>query len=360
VAVNLPYHSQSLIKPFQVEPRAFIAKCSGFFIARSAERRQRMSKKLTPYGYYYGSEADQFTFYRLPKALFTNDRYKELSDGAKILYGLMLDRMGLSIKNGWLDEQNRVFITFTLEDATEQMNCKNDKGVKMFAELDTVKGVGLIERVRQGQGRPAIIYVRKFLESAEVLTTEKPKSALPVMPKPALPKNRSQDFGKSVANKNDIINIDFSDTDKNDTDNQSIYPAIPEQEPLYGVIDGIDRRSAIEFYRDIIKENIAYEYLCVDYNPERVTEILELILEVACTARKTIRIGDEDYPAEVVKSRFMNLGQFHIEYVIACINKNTTKVYNIRSYLLTTLYNAPATIGHYYTAEVNHDLYGID
>ncbi|MCL2350935.1 MAG: replication initiator protein A [Firmicutes bacterium] len=96
-----------------------------------------------PYGYYYGNEAEQYTFYRLPKALFTNERYKDISDGAKILYGLMLDRMGLSVKNGWTDEQDRVYIIFTLEDATEQMNCKNDKGVKMFAELDTVKGVGL-------------------------------------------------------------------------------------------------------------------------------------------------------------------------------------------------------------------------
>lgn len=115
--------------------------------------------------------------------MFTNSRYKDLSDGAKILYGLMLDRMSLSIKNGWTDEQDRVYIIFTLEDATEQMNCKNDKGVKMFAELDTVKGIGLIERVKQGQGRPAIIYVCKFFDNAEVKTTEKPKSRLPNMPK---------------------------------------------------------------------------------------------------------------------------------------------------------------------------------
>ena len=147
--------------------------------------------------YYYGNEADQYTFYRLPKVLFTDNRYKTLSDGAKILYGLMLDRMGLSMKNGWLDEENRVYIYFTLEDVTEQMNCKNDKGVKLLAELDTVKGVGLIERVKQGQGKPTIIYVKKFFDGAEVLTSEKPKSGLPVMPKSALPINRSQDYGKT-------------------------------------------------------------------------------------------------------------------------------------------------------------------
>ena len=160
-----------------------------------------------PYGYYYGNEAEQYTFYRLPKALFSADRYKDLSDGAKILYGLMLDRMSLSIKNGWLDEQERVYIIFTLEDAQEYMNCKHDKGVKMFAELDTEKGIGLIERVKQGQGKPSIIYVRKFYDTAEVLTSEKPKSALR--------KSRSQDIGKTDANKNDISNNELNNTDFN-------------------------------------------------------------------------------------------------------------------------------------------------
>ncbi|MCL1862351.1 MAG: replication initiator protein A [Defluviitaleaceae bacterium] len=122
-------------------------------------------RKPNPYGYYYGKEADQYTFYRLPKALFTNTRFKSLSDGAKILYGLMLDRMGLSVKNGWIDNQNRVYIIFTLEDVQNHMNCKHDKAIKIFTELDTIKGVGLIERVKQGQGKPAIIYVRKFFDT---------------------------------------------------------------------------------------------------------------------------------------------------------------------------------------------------
>ena len=134
--------------------------------------------KSQPYDYHYGNEAEQYTFYRLPKLLFTADRYKDLSDGAKILYGLMLDRMSLSIKNNWLDRQGRVYIIFTLEDAQEYMNCKHDKGVKMFAELDTEKGVGLIERVKQGQGKPSIIYVRKFYDTAEVCTSEKSQSRL--------------------------------------------------------------------------------------------------------------------------------------------------------------------------------------
>jgi hypothetical protein len=142
----------------------------------------------------------------------------------------------------------------------------------------------------------------------------------------------------------------FNNTYLNDTDYQSINPAsstTPEQQPPVGGIDRIDRQSATDIYRDIIKDNIEYDALCLSYDPERVAEILELILETVCTSRKTIRIGGEDFPAEVVKSRFMKIGQFHVEYVFDCINKNTTKIRNIKSYLLTTLYNAPVTMGHY-------------
>ena len=298
-----------------------------------------------PYGYYYGSEAEQYTFYRLPKALFTNSRFKCLSDGAKILYGLMLDRMGLSVKNGWLDEQDRVYIYFTLEDVTEQMNCKNDKGVKLLAELDTAKGVGLIERVKQGQGRPTIIYVRRFFDAAEVLTSEKPKSALPDLPKSALRQNRSLDYGKTDPNK-----TESNKTDINQTDYPSIHPA--EQGP---VTDEMDR---IERYRELVMENIEYAIMCQRHDKERVDEVVELMLETVLSKREYIHIAGDEYPREVVKSRLLKLDSSHVQYVFDCIDKNTTKVHNIKAYLLTALYNAPATIDSYYRAEVNHDLYG--
>ena len=153
-----------------------------------------MSENLQPYDYYYEKESTQYNFYRLPKELFENPRYENLSDGAKILYGLMLDRMSLSRRNGWIDDQKRVYIIFTLESVQEKMKCKHDKAVKMLAELDTDKGVGLIQRIKQGQGKPSLIYVRKFFHTerplekqknkqdgvnySEVKTSEKPKSRL--------------------------------------------------------------------------------------------------------------------------------------------------------------------------------------
>ena len=213
-----------------------------------------------PYGYYYGSEAEQYTFYRLPKALFTNERYKKLSDGAKILYGLMLDRMGLSVKNGWVDKQDRAYIYFTLDDVTEQMNCKNDKGLKLLAELDTVKGVGLIERVKQGQGKPTIIYVCKFFDPAEVQTSEKPKSALPGLPESALRGNRSQDFGKTDANDTEKNNTEWSDTV------HPIHPYQPLPQPQ-ALPDRMDEMDEADSYRNLIMRNIEYDILVEQSSP---------------------------------------------------------------------------------------------
>lgn len=137
--------------------------------------------------YYYGYEAEQFSFYRIPKLLFTDSRFAGISTDAKLLYGILLDRMSLSMKNGWHDEQGRVYIIFTLDDVAETLGYKTEKAIKLFNELDTKKGVGLIERVRQGQGRASLIYVKNF--AGEKQTSERPKS------RPR--KNRSQDFRKT-------------------------------------------------------------------------------------------------------------------------------------------------------------------
>ena len=160
------------------------------------------------FGYFHDYESEQFAFYRIPKVLFTDEYFRNLSSDAKVLYGLMLDRMALSIRNNWVDNEGKVYIIFTLEQVMEYMNCGKDKGVKILAELDTDKGIGLIERVKRGLGKPTIIYVKSFvyrkekvLDSAEndnrsqevgkaeVKSSEKPKSGSR--------KNRSQECGKT-------------------------------------------------------------------------------------------------------------------------------------------------------------------
>ena len=128
------------------------------------------------FDYFYGSEAEQFSFYRIPKILFKDKMFKDGSTDAKVLYGLMLDRMGLSVKNRWFDEENRVYIVYTLMDIMEDLNCADQKAGKLLSELDTVKGIGLIERRRQGLGKPNIIYVKNFRITSQIQNSENHES----------------------------------------------------------------------------------------------------------------------------------------------------------------------------------------
>ena len=136
---------------------------------------------------------------------------------------------------------------------------------------------------------------------------------------------------------------------------QSIYPAEPETESRP---DWMDRIDLVNAYREIIKANVEYDIMTERYGAERMDEAVELMLEVVLSKRPYIRIAGDDFPREVVKSRFLKINSGHLEYVFDCIDKNTTKVGNIKAYLLAALYNAPATMDSYYRAEVNHDLYG--
>ena len=122
--------------------------------------------------YYYGIEAEQFSFYRVPRLLIKDERFKKLSSDAKLLYGLMLDRMSLSMKNEWFDEDNRAYIIYTIDSIMEDLGCGKEKAVKVLAELDSVKGIGLVEKVRRGLGKPDIIYVKNFASLAENMITE--------------------------------------------------------------------------------------------------------------------------------------------------------------------------------------------
>ena len=112
--------------------------------------------------YFYGNESEQFIFFRIPRQLIADKRYRHVSTEAKLLYGMLLDRMGLSAKNDWYDAEGRVYIYYTVDEICADLNCGRDKAMKLLAELDSDKGIGLIERARQGQGKPARIYVKRF------------------------------------------------------------------------------------------------------------------------------------------------------------------------------------------------------
>ena len=185
--------------------------------------------------------------------------------------------------------------------------------------------------------------------------TEHPDTENPDMDSPGL-ENRPQ------LNK-DKRNPDEKKKDGSITDGSNPIQSNPQ--PLMGQPSerdrmGTDGMGAREAYREIVLDNIEYEYLAQDdhIDREQLDEIAELIVDTVCSARKTIRIAGDDYPAEAVKSRFMNLDSSHVRYVMDCMRDNTTYVRNIKKYLLAALYNAPSTISNYYSSLVQHDMYG--
>lgn len=305
--------------------------------------------------YFTGNEADQFTFYRIPKLLFTNKYFSRLSTDAKVLYGLMLDRIGLSVKNGWMDEQNRAYIYFSVEDTMEYLNCKKNKAIATIAELDVKGGIGLIEKRRQGQGKPTRIYVKSFYIPADETSesgSEVEKTNFKRFEKQTSKglENQPQEVGKNNPNKN---NNNYTDT----SDNKSNLISSEEMEKK--------RDSALNEYKGyskLVRENIDYDRLLErhPFEADIIRELYELILETVVSRSEEIVIAKDRYPLELVKSRFLKLNFEHIEYVLGCLKDNTTKVRNIKKYMLAVLFNAPTTIGSYYQQAVNYDMQNVN
>ena len=356
------------------------------------------------FDYFHGMEAEQYSFYRVPKVLFTAECFKSLSCEAKVLYGLMLDRMSLSIKNRWFDEEDRVYIIFTVEEIAELLNCGTQKAVKLMKELDDNQGIGLIEKKRLGLGKPNVIYVKNFIlkekcspeqrgkapenlgntQNSENHNSRIMKTTIQEFPESQfkngenhnsgivkttnqefpesqfkngenhtsrIVKIKTQEVPKSQSNNTDINKTDFSETDPIQS-----YQSLTADE-VYPVEEDVMEK--METYRALIQDNIDYECFLDKREREEVDELVELMVEILMLPdNRVVRIGGADKPVSVVKSRFLKLTYSHIEYVLFSLHRNTSKVANIKAYLLATLYNSSMTMNHYYQAEVNHDLYG--
>ena len=288
------------------------------------------------FDYFYGAQAEQFSFYRVPKVLFTREQFKQLSAEAKILYGIMLDKLDLSVKNKWVDEKGRVYIIYTIEQIMADMNCADQKATKLLDELE--KKCGLIERKRQGLGKPNLIFVKNFITGVEGSMMAR------------IQNRENHDSGAVNITTADYPKSRGINTNHNNTENSDINPIQSGFDE-----DGISERNEYErYFREslsidvLLRENLGEE--------ETILGILDLMVDVCCSKRSVIRIAGDDKPLAVVKSRFMKLNAEHIRYVLKCLSENTTRVRNIRQYLLTALYNAPATIRPFYQAWVNNDM----
>ena len=342
--------------------------------------------------YYYGNDAENFNFFRLPKKLIRDKQFCSLSSDAKILYGILLDRMTLSAKNGWLDEYSRIYIIFTIEEIAEELSCSRRKSIQLMNELD---GIGLIERRRRGMGRPNLIYVKNFnvdedrisrtsasptghtsqerpgeniikerkdSKGIRAVSQEVQKHALQEVQECApqevqkrtpqeVQKRTPQEVQKCAPQEVQKC-APQNDTDRNDTEYIYNNPSIH----LSGYAkEGWRDRALVDH---ILRKKTGYEQLVHDSpgDTEQINEMIGLMTDVCCYGQDTLNINGLSVPSEDVRHRLMSLNIEHIRYVLGCLKKNVSKIKNIRSYMLTCLYNAPVTAKSYYQSEVEYDM----
>ena len=372
------------------------------------------------FDYFYGIESEQFSFIRLPKLLFRDRHFKGLSLEAKVVYGLLLDRMSLSLKNSWIDEENRVYIIYTVSSIAEDVGCSKDKASRILAELDSVKGIGLVERKRRGLGRPDIIYVKNFVKfmdtsddgqkhdvqmgvdtaasvaedhgfSGEPSKTDKSleadiagnevyrsidnisKKAVQSSFDNAMPQNpisansnlpfqetadhdfkkpqnkdsadrnlRLQEAAKIGSNNTDINKTEYSDT--------SLFLKGSSRQ-----VTLVDKRNLIGEDEEVIrqiKENILYDWhMRTDKGSDRELyhELYEVIKDMIIGERETVTIGKATYPYDYVRQRYMSLNHEHLEYARDEVVKNKGKIYCLRKFMETALFNAPTTMNTHYS-----------
>ena len=230
------------------------------------------------FDYFYGQSGEMFSYFRVPKILFRDIKFKDLSTDAKTLYGILLDRMGLSVKNGWLDEQGRVYIIFPVQEVMDALGCADNKATKLFRELEKF---GLIERKRRGLGKPNLIYVKNFADP-RFRNREKNGSGAADSAQP--------EAAKSRGNKTEWNKTEGSEPDPFSSD--------AESEP--------DERTRLEAY---FMQSLEMDLLlraCPD-DEDTIYQNVDLLVDTCSTKRKLLRVAGDDKPAEVVRSRFMKL-----------------------------------------------------
>ena len=380
------------------------------------------------FDYYYGVQSEQFSFYRIPRLLIKDQHFKGLSSDAKLLYGLMLDRMALSMKNHWLDNENRAYIIYSISNVMEDINCSKPTCVKIMKELDSVR---LIERKRKGLGKPDIIYVKNFavLEDSQEQDEESSDAAdtfeenKPVMSNENITSEGKQDELPEVKDfnfNNEAYGLEMVETEEIFKEKEQISPNVgvnsgiskkselpevkdfnfwnektltsggKESLPLevknlapnynnnnynnqsYNYInqsnlssqadqackDEIDTIGNTDAYIQQIKKNLDYDFYMTNdvvyMDKDLLKELFVIICDVVCTKSETIKISGYVYSCDYVRSKFLRLTSNHVMYVMDCIKNTTTKIANIKAYLLVALFNAPSTIDHYYQQEIRH------
>ena len=347
------------------------------------------------FDYYNGAEGDQFSFIRIPKLMLFDSKFSDLSLGAVVLYGLLLDRMNLSIKHGWLDENGHVYIRYKIKEIQMSLNLSENTATKYLMELEKI---GLIEKLKVGMGQGNVLYVKNFispdLRDKALITTKNCGNGeedyysikLGISKNPSKIHfngtgkaskinitaksggNGAADFGgNETANNSGNETVKFEGNSNKDTknnynnktqSNQSADVFLNIYKRRVSRIIGEDRIDEIDkamIYRTGIREQTGYDSMCSDYPDDisRIDEIIETMVEMMLSTTDTQQISGNVYSSELVKQRIMKIYRTHLEYMLECLAKNTTKITNIKGYLRATIFNAQTTIGSYYNAEEN-------
>ena len=376
------------------------------------------------FDYYYGAQAEQFNFIRIPKAMIVDPMFADLSVNAKLLYGVLLDRMNLSMKNRWFDSENRVYIIYQIAEIMEDFNFSKKTAVRYLNELEDF---GLVEKKRRGLGLPSLLYVKNFVvfqdhsepddtdfddvaeddnlnenmenfvgteqetsrgvetytsrsvdmetskgveqetlrgagtytsESVDVETSKGVRQVTSGGVKSTLQEVTEKEplISNTNMNNTNSNNTNFNNTKPNNTNESN---TILSNLAVKQAIDKMGKEeSDFDKYKKMVKENIDYDVLVERHYIEKsiIDGMVNLIVETMISENDYIVISSTKFPKETVKSRFSKLDISHIEYVLECMNHNTTKIKNIKKYLLAALYNAPTTIDSYYKARVQHDM----
>lgn len=345
----------------------------------------------TEFDYYYGAEAEQFSFVRVPKVLFTdNEHFGSLSNDARILYGFLLERMSLSRKNNWIDAHNRVYIIFPIDEIAEIMGVCHEKALNILKELDEQNGIGLVKKKRRGLYLPSILYVKNFIINDGVeSSTEKSNNHSELQERlddnattSRSRENRFQEIGKTDFKKSEIptsVNrkkrlqevdkTDSNNTDKNNTEmsytdiqsiNQSdaglqnFSPGVAPSVENDGLIEGIDR-NAVE---EEVKAQIDYDCLMSfkdDAVVKMVEEIKDLMVDVLCGERTVISEGKR-VSEETAKAAYRKITFEHVQYVLHSLVNYPDKISRIDRFLTTSLLNSVYTLMNSTFAGFEHNM----
>ena len=319
-------------------------------------------KNVAGYDEYYNintAKNNTCSFFKLPKILFIDEKLKNLSPEAKILYSILCDLTSLSSKNGWIDENGNIYVRYSVKKTGETLGCKKDKAMKILAELEGIGGTGLIRRKKQGQGNTDMIFVKKIKEetaeedSQEVSAELEKQTSCGRKNRPLKAKKttcRDQKNASLEFEKTDTINTNINKTELSKTN-------LINQDTDQGMTEGTEDYNT---HKNVVRKKLEYGYLmqeCASDEQAHVDAMVEILTQVEyCPSEGDYIINKTRYPSQIVREQLAKVTRDHVEYVLENLRKSATNITNIRNYLLSSLFNAVNMMDSHYSIQVRHEM----